>query len=193
MKTIKKLEDVLRAGNDGKNQRIKGDFVGKHVFCNVGSLVEFCIQNVDGDSPVQYDDIENLYSYPEYNGEYARFDGGSEEQRDEEVERLRDLQSDLFDQITPETEEEIEAKREAIENEISDLENLDSEPAEIFEWWAVSDFLYRKLKENGYCVVDAGSCYVWGRTTTGQAILLDYVITKICADMGILEGQENEW
>ena len=34
---------------------------------------------------------------------------------------------------------------------------------------------------------------VWGRATTGQAILLDGVISEICSDMEILEGQANEW
>ena len=42
-------------------------------------------------------------------------------------------------------------------------------------------------------VIDTGSVAVWGRCTTGQAILLDGVITRICADMGILEGQEYAW
>jgi hypothetical protein len=199
--TIKPIEEVLRAGNDGKNQSIKQKFVGQHVFCNVGSLVEYCLSKgfEDSDSPVNLDEIENYYSYPEYNGEFASFDGGTDEERQTEIERLRDLQSDLYDKIqeledqNSQAAHSLEQQRTQIEDEITELENLESESQEIFEWWAVSEFLYRKLKEQGYCVVDTGSCYVWGRTTTGQAILLDYVITKICADMGILEGQENSW
>jgi len=110
---------------------------------------------------------------------------------------LKDLQSDLYDQITDETSNEdkdiIEAKREKIEDEIKELEDLESETQEVFEWWAVSNYLFDKLREMGYVVIDTGSCKVWGRTTTGQAILLDYVITKICAEMEILEGQANSW
>jgi hypothetical protein len=50
---------------------------------------------------------------------------------------------------------------------------------DIYEWWTVSDYLYRKLKAKGAPVADLGSCRVWGRTTTGQAILLDGVICDI--------------
>jgi len=64
---------------------------------------------------------------------------------------------------------------------------------EIYEWWIVSEFLYRKLKERGFPVLEWGNNYYWGRTTTGQAILLDNVITKICQDMEILEGQKHNW
>ena len=64
---------------------------------------------------------------------------------------------------------------------------------EIYEWWIISEFLYRKLKEKGEPVLEWGNNYYWGRTTTGQAILLDNVITKICQDMEILEGQKHSW
>jgi hypothetical protein len=189
------IEQILRNGNSTKNQSIKQKFVGREVYCNVGFLVEYCLSKgyEDSESPISLDNLENYYSYPEYNSDYARFDGGTEEQRDNEIERLRDLQSDLYDEMNGENDEEIEAKRDKIEEEIGELNNLETEPQEVFEWWAISSYLYDKLKALGYVVCDAGSCYIWGRTTTGQAILLDYVITKICAEMGILEGQENEW
>lgn len=52
-------------------------------------------------------------------------------------------------------------------------------PPEVYEYWTVSSFLYDKLKAKGEVVADVGSCYVWGRQTTGQAILLDGVICDI--------------
>jgi hypothetical protein len=196
-KMIVTREEALKNGNSVANQEIKGEFVARHVYCNVNSLVEYCLSKgyEDSDSPVNIDSIENYSSYPEYRGEYADFDGGGENDINDEIDRLRDLQSDLYDQIeeNPEKEEEIEAKRDKIEEEISELSQLEMETQEIYEWWAVSEYLYEKLQEQGYPVVDTGSCKVWGRTTTGQAILLDGVITRICADMGILDGQENSW
>ena len=50
---------------------------------------------------------------------------------------------------------------------------------EIYEWWVVSDWLERKLKERGEPILtnDYGSW--WGRCSTGQAIFLDYVIEEI--------------
>lgn len=70
---------------------------------------------------------------------------------------------------------------------------MENEPQEIFEYWIVSDFLYRKLKEQGEPVLEWGNNCYWGRCTTGQAILLDYVISKICSDMEILDGQKYSW
>jgi hypothetical protein len=204
MKIIMNIEQTLKDGNSTTNQNIKQKFVGQHVYCNVNTMVEFILSaSSDGDSaPFSYDDVENNYSYPEYRGDFAEFDGGDDDDRTEEIERLRGLIEGLTNDLNDvdgdefpahHKREQYEAKIEKIEEEISDLEQLETEPSDIMEWWAVSDFLYRKLREKGHPVLDAGSCYVWGRCTSGQAILLDYVITQICAEMGILDGQENSW
>ena len=50
---------------------------------------------------------------------------------------------------------------------------------EIFEWWVVSDWLAKKLEERGEPILEYGQTTWWGRCTTGQAILLDGVITDI--------------
>jgi hypothetical protein len=196
------IEQSIKAGNDLQNQEIKRQFVAKHVYCNVNSLAEFVLKNSESDNaPFTIDEIENLYSFPEWSktllGESLYFGGGQQSDKDtflEEFERLESESQTLFDneEISEETHERnIELVNEGKEEFEEATE--ESEPADIMEWWAVSEFLYRKLKENGYCVVDAGSCFIWGRCTSGQAILLDHSITQICADMQILEGQENSW
>lgn len=197
------IEEAIKAGNQGKNQDIKSRFVGQHVFCNVNTLAEYVLGKgfEDPDAPFTMDDIENYYSFPEWSGtvqgESLYFDGGTQEEKDEflkEFDRLEEESQELLD-----AEEISEATHEAnitqIQKAKEDFEEAteESEPAEIFEWWAVSSFLFEQLRDNGYCVVDAGSCHIWGRTTTGQAILLDGVITRICAEMEILEGQANSW
>lgn len=200
-KKIITVEQAIKAGNDGRNQEIKAKFVGIHVYCNVGSLVDYCLKQgfEDSDNPVSLESIENYCSYPEWRqtilGETLYFEGGSEDDKDTfllEFERLQEESERLMDNedISQDTHER---NLELIEADKTEFEDIESEDQEIFEWWAVSSFLFDKLKEFGYPVVDAGSCYVWGRTTTGQAILLDGVITRICADMEILEGQENAW
>lgn len=75
------------------------------------------------------------------------------------------------------------------------LENnrLESQPKEIFEWWIVTEYLYKQLKEKGEPVLEWGNNYYWGRCTTGQAIMLDHVIGKICEEMEILDGQKYSW
>ena len=82
---------------------------------------------------------------------------------------------------------------EQIQNEIDELNDLESEPAEIYEWWIVTNWLAEKLEIQGQCILEYANMHFWGRQTTGQAILLDGVISRICEGMEILEGQPNEW
>lgn len=67
------------------------------------------------------------------------------------------------------------------------------EDQEIFEWWLVTDYFGRKLSEYGEPILKADYGTYWGRTGTGQAILLDSVINKIAEEMEILEEQSNSW
>lgn len=189
------LEQALRDGNSSVNQRIKEKFVSRDVYCSVNSLVEYSLKHgfEDPDAPVSLDSIENYYTYPEYRGKYAKFDGGTKDQRDAEIERLKELQSEYDVDEEDVNFTENEKIYNTIRDEIAELEALESEPQEILEWWAVSNWLMEKLKDQGEPVVDTGSCAVWGRTTSGQAILLDGVITRICADMEILDGQAHSW
>ena len=53
---------------------------------------------------------------------------------------------------------------------------------EVFEWWLVSPYLARELKEQGEVIIDALGCHWWGRTTSGQAIYMDGVIQKIAGE-----------
>lgn len=202
-KQLLTIDQALKAGNNGKNQDIKSRFVEQHVFCNVNTLVEYCLSKgyEDSESPVNFDEIENLYTFPEWSkkvlDENLFFEGGTQEDKDnflEEFERIENESKDLLnsEEISEETHDRnVELIQQAKEEFEEATE--ESEPQEIFEWWAVSDFLFAKLMELGHPVVDTRSCKVWGRCTTGQAILLDYAITKICAEMEILEGQANSW
>ncbi|WP_282775476.1 hypothetical protein [Phaeodactylibacter xiamenensis] len=52
-------------------------------------------------------------------------------------------------------------------------------PQDISEWWLVSDWLDGKLREFEQPVLEMEYGTWWGRTTTGQAIKMDYVIRKI--------------
>lgn len=181
---------ALKNGNNNVNQEIKGKFIGQHVHMCLSYLMDELfkasnhVSNSIADLP-SYEDVENLFSYPECNGIHAQFDGGSYEELQAEIERLKDLMLAC-------TEDEAEVISQ-FEDEIQALEDLDSEPQEVYEWWAVSEYLFEKLKAQGAPVLEYANMYIWGRCTTGQAILLDYAITKICAEMEILEGQSNSW
>ena len=60
-----------------------------------------------------------------------------------------------------------------------DADGMDMYPVEIFEYWLVSPYLGRKLRESGEPVLERCGAWIWGRTCTGQAIALDWVIEKI--------------
>lgn len=178
---------ALKNSNNNVNQEIKGKFIGQHVNMCLSYLMDELfkasshVSNSIADLPT-YEDVVNLFSYPEYSGEYAQFDGGSYDELQAEIEILNDLLNDCS-----------EDEAEAIQDEIQALEDLQSEPQEVYEWWAVTEYLFERLKAQGEPVLEYANMYIWGRCTTGQAILLDYSITKICADMEILEGQSNSW
>lgn len=72
-------------------------------------------------------------------------------------------------------------------------DDFEQEPQEVFEWWIITEYLYKKLQAKGEPVLEWGNNYYWGRTCTGQAILLDGVISDICAEMEILAGQKYDW
>lgn len=74
-----------------------------------------------------------------------------------------------------------------------EYDELDYTPEEIYEWWAVSTWYGEKLKEVGCIVIDSYGKSYWGRSTTGQAISLDWCTAKIAEGMGILEGMEHDW
>lgn len=73
-------------------------------------------------------------------------------------------------------------------------ENGDIEPheLEVYEHWAVSQWLAEKLIAKGERVdTDFAGLNVWARTTTGQAISADSVIETITAETGYASGGET--
>lgn len=81
-------------------------------------------------------------------------------------------------------------KREQI---IAYMQDFGLNMREILEYWFVSPWLAEKLKDKGEVIIEGYDAPIWGRTTSGQHMLLDSVISHICADLEILEGQANEW
>jgi len=133
------------------------------------------------------------------------------------AEHFGDYEDDLYDAFRgiPDYEEaatqngwrenDISGFTEKHSGEVSDAENwqelceeqnieVDDYTPEIFEHWIITDWLADKLENHGHKVLrDFFGLTIWCRPTTGQAILLDGVISQICADMEILEGQANDW
>ena len=57
--------------------------------------------------------------------------------------------------------------------------DFEPEPREIYEWWAVTDWLGDKLIQFDEPVLRNDYGTWWGRTCTGQAIILDGIMQKI--------------
>lgn len=81
----------------------------------------------------------------------------------------------------------IDAIREKVADIVDDWQrvcnrfDLDLDPTEVYEYWIVSSWLYKRLEERGECVGEFAGMSIWGRTCTGQAIYLDGVIREIAA------------
>lgn len=156
-----------------KNQAIKGKFVDREVIACQTCLVDELLKR----EVLSYDNIENLW-IPE---------------DEDKVERLKKLINALENALTkfPDGKFDITHKIEQLEKE---LQNLDTKPQEIYEWWLVTKWFADKLRQEKEPILECpfGQSLWWGRCTSGQAILLDGVITTICSGMGILEGP-TEW
>jgi hypothetical protein len=82
----------------------------------------------------------------------------------------------------------LNAMREAIRNAVFDddiqkfceINRIEPYEREVYEYWLVSEWGARRLQEVGEYVGDIYGCSVWHRTTTGQAISMDYCIQEIC-------------
>lgn len=67
--------------------------------------------------------------------------------------------------------------------EACEWDSIEPHINEIFEYWAISEWLADKLEAKGEAIArDLAGLTVWGRTTTGQAIFLDPVIAEIYAE-----------
>lgn len=132
------------------NQEIKRKFVHREVYGCFTSEVEYILSRWDyDDAPFTYDDIEQFYNpYCAECGEgYTSF---TEDENDEgDTIYVCDDCGRVY------TEDEYDA--------------LDTQPSEIYEWWAVSSFLAKKLSEHGHCVIDGPCAYYWGKTQTMPA------------------------
>jgi len=176
--------------NNTKNQEIKGQFVNREVKHCVSSLIHELAQDekyFDELAPVLMQDdweepAEDLINY--------------NMNREDCIEYLESLAIDCKEDEPIETLREAvleNAKEEGLQ-EFCEQKGIDTYTNEALEHWIVSDWLAAKLQDHGEMVLRDADWHfpVWGRQCSGQAILLDDVISKICEDMEILEGQKYD-
>ncbi|UPK67935.1 hypothetical protein [Chitinophaga filiformis] len=180
--------------NSIKNQEIKREFVKVNVIANVTQIVEYIPKtSADHDeAPFSYDDLENLYYYEDSEGN--TYSKNEKECLQEEVESELDaLENQLEEPLEEQLRTAIESKIFGLRQRIELLEEAEERSSEVYEWWIVENWLGEKLKAHGETIIQNGMHTYWGRCTTGQAILLDSVITIVCEELEILEGQKYAW
>lgn len=138
---------------DIQREEIANRLIEREVRHVDSSLVEMLIEKqIDG---FNTDDIQNLTI------------DASEWDIEECIEWLDDEGHD----IDEDDREDVDALRDQIRD--------NAEPREVFEWWRVTPWLARHLNEMGQPVIDNEYGEWWGRTTTGQMIILDGVIQAV--------------
>lgn len=68
---------------------------------------------------------------------------------------------------------------------IDNIRNLVSkgdEYQEILEWWLITKWLAEKLEHIGEPILETDYGFYWGRTCSGQAIILDGTIQRITTE-----------
>jgi len=60
-------------------------------------------------------------------------------------------------------------------------EDDDPEPQEVYEWWIVTRWLADELRDIGEPVLNNDYGYWWGRTCTGQAVIMDGTLQQVAA------------
>ncbi len=79
------------------------------------------------------------------------------------------------------TDEEV-----AIEEGYTSLDHMRDEGAdeqEALEWWFVTPWLYRALRDRREIVLDSDYGHLWGRGTSGQRIAMDAVMEKLAKEL----------
>ncbi len=130
--------------------------VNNHVYISQSALVQDLLtKNI-----FEIEDIQNL-SIPNPQSLKQRI------KEMKETDEIDDVKKDVPDEdYIKYATEECEANGNMIEQEI-------------FEWYAVSDWLAKQLKEHNEPVLENDYGTWWGRTCTGQAIAMDSVIEDI--------------
>lgn len=144
----------------------------------------------DWEEPVNYfidsADLDDLEAIADMVGEWA------------EILDEVGVKSDFYEdkvavKATPQEIKQIRSKVQSLISgdeyrEIADTFNLDPYQIEIYEHWNCSRDMWDMLKSHGEVVFEFENLLVWGRTTSGQSIGIDYVIRK-----AIKEFDDDHW
>lgn len=134
-------------------------YLDRDVLCCDSSFVDDLLKA--GFEGFDYDNVENMYPTPE----------------DWTEETLKEWLD----------EHGIEYDADDDEDALKDAVRDNAEAAEVYEWWRVDDWLAGQLKKIGEPVLDNDCGYWWGRTCTGQAMIMDGTLQNVAASFDVSE------
>jgi len=162
---------------ESEKQKIAGRLVENNIIHNVSHLVSEIAKKYE-----YCDDFYHLFSKDDW------------EEAAEEYIQCQMHPNDMYDYLEEQGIEHDETsdnlalvlenvqKNETYHDFCNDY-NVDPHQTEIFEHWIVSGWLAEKLEAKGHVIEkDFFGLIIWGRPTTGQAILLDYDIQQIAIE-----------
>jgi hypothetical protein len=158
---------------------------------------------------IDFEDLASVLSQPDYEQaveEWVEDDASIDDLVEAElIEKPKDDEDDVQIENAEDTLRKVAARnaRKLTADQLRGLYNdqdiartSNTDDIEALEHLVVDSGFGRYLAEFGEMVssdIFPDGWTVWGRTTSGQMISMDYVIAQIAASMQILEGQKCSW
>ena len=209
------LSEYTAAGGEPdstKNQRIRDMLRQRNVKLCCSGMIQTLVQagpDLMEELDINFEDLASVLSQPDYEQaveEWIEDDASIDDLVEAElIERPKDDEDDVQIENAEDTLRKVAARnaRKLTADQLRDLYNdhdiartSSTNDIEALEHWIVDSSFGRKLGEFGEMVssdIFPDDWTVWGRTTSGQAISMDYVIAQIAASMQILDGQKYSW
>jgi len=167
--------------NNVINQEIKRKFIDSNVLaCQTSLINELLSQEmVNFDPPAMY--YCSSLNYGTFEGNYAELQA--------KIEELNESMSELEGLMNNDRDpgpEELSRLMAEVQSDLDDLDQCEPTYGEPMEWWLVNSWLADKLEHEDEIIINEYNCHWWGRQTSGQAIYMDGVISRICQDLEML-------
>lgn len=173
-------------------QRVCGAFVRKNVLYCMSALMYDIGQHLEESAKIfdeDYDTMLGWYQQDDWDEPVSYYISSLD--RDEVVAYLegRSIQCNDDEDVATLREAMLEDIRsEGALQDFANENNLDPHVTEVYEHWLIDSYFAEELKEAGEIIFEFENMTIWGRTTTGQSISMDYVIEHM-----VKELDEDHW
>lgn len=159
-------------------QQVAHEMLNAHPIENMSMIMDYILSKSwdDPDTPYAWDsDVQNLRPDVDSMDIEECEEWIKDNMGDGEGPQREEYMGEDEDEEDPELDED--GYLEALQEYIRD----NAEDAEVFEWYSVDSWLVNQLEQRGEVVIDGFNAF-WGRTCTGQSVVLDCVIQDIAEE-----------